>query len=69
MQMIVYPIRLSFIHPQVVPNLYDFHSTVDGLILWKSMGSINRLVTHIYQNIFYCNMCYYEHYIYIYSFS
>ncbi len=58
----------SFTLPQNVPNLYVFlwsveHQAVAGShslplyekkILWKSMATINCLLTNILQNIFFC---------------
>jgi len=39
-------------------DILNYNQTVDGLqwkkILWKSMGSINCLVTNGLQNIFFC---------------
>ncbi len=43
-----------FTHPQVIPNLYEFHSlTKQKTILWKSMPASNCMVTNILQNIFF----------------
>jgi len=54
----------SFTQLQVVLNLYDFlyytknkrryYEECLFFLLWKSMGSINCLVTDILQNIFFC---------------
>jgi len=52
----------SFTHPQVVSNLCEFIYSAEHKrryfeewkkILWKSMGSINCLVTDILQNVFF----------------
>ncbi len=53
---------LSFTHPKVVPNLYEFLSSSENkeeltkpfpyfFIIWKSIGTIKTLVTNILQHV------------------
>jgi len=45
----------SLTHPQVVSNLdMSYQTHVFFPPLWKSMGSIKCLITHILQNICFC---------------